>query len=857
MKILALLVVIGSVFSIAQVSQYPYSQNFDSSYITPPTLPAGWGSTQNRTPGTNDFTTTTLTPLSLPNAVVSTNAKINQNLISPVFSFSGKLVDSIKFSERRSSTHDSGVLLEASTDGGSTFPIPVSDTLKYIGHTNYFQRRFNLPNSLDNRQNVKFRWRVIGNGTGTTGTVRFDDIYISTITVIDIGISEVSFLPKFPVAGDSISVIATIQNFGLQTVQNFVVQFFIDANFDSTAQSNELFASVNVDTTLRQFDTVKVSVLIPRQGQSELQLIARTQILGDENPSNNQKVTRIIFGVKPFSIVVNEIMYRPTAPEPEWVEIFNTSSDSINIKLWKISDVKTTSRATITNFDYYLKSGEYAIITKDSASFMEVRETTPARVFNVSTFPTLNNDSDAVVIFDQRGSIIDSMKYKSSWGGSSGGKSLERVEAEVSSLDSTNWGSSPDSTGATPGKQNYITPLEHDLQAVRLYSSRALPGEPVIVFVSVKNSGKNPASNYKINLFHDINLDSIPQDSELITSQVSNNTLNPKDSSLVSLIWMDSKYGQKLLIVTIDYDKDLRLRDNVIRGTIRISYLAQTLIINEIMFEPFTGKSEYIELYNRENFPVEIRYWKIHDKPDTAGKANEYKLDNSSIVVNPGEFLVLAADSSILQQFSYLATEGNSYRLHIFTKSSLSLNNDGDDVVLKDLTGFIIDSVRYSPKWHNPEIDDLRGRSLERINPNLLANDLRNWGTCVNPTGGTPGKQNSIFTTKVPALASLSFAPNPFSPDADGFEDHTVISYNLPSTTAMVRIRIFDTKGRLIRTLVNNEPSGWNGQYIWDGMNDDRQKARIGIYVVLLEAYDANGGNVHTVKGVVVLAGRL
>ncbi|MBU1299579.1 MAG: hypothetical protein KKG06_03810, partial [Bacteroidetes bacterium] len=82
----------------AQISQFPYTQNFDS--ISSPALPTGWTSTQNRTTGTNDFTTTTSTPLSLPNAVVSTNAKINQNLISPVFSFSSKLVDSIKFSER-------------------------------------------------------------------------------------------------------------------------------------------------------------------------------------------------------------------------------------------------------------------------------------------------------------------------------------------------------------------------------------------------------------------------------------------------------------------------------------------------------------------------------------------------------------------------------------------------------------------------------------------------------------------------------------------------------------------------------------------------------------------------------------
>ncbi|MBU1422544.1 MAG: lamin tail domain-containing protein, partial [Bacteroidetes bacterium] len=723
---------------------------------------------------------------------------------------------------------------------------------------NYLQRRFSLPRSLNNQTNVTFRWRVIGNGTGTTGTIRFDDIFISTKTAIDIGITNMSYLPLFPITGDSILLTATIKNFGMLTINNFVVNYYIDSNLDSVAQTNELFTSVNVEATLQQFDTVRTSVLVSWLGLNELQIISQVNIQGDENPSNNHKIIRILYGTKPFSIVVNEIMYAPVSGEPEWFELYNLSDDTVDIRNWKISNRNFSSKYLITSSQILLLPKEYLVITKDTSLLFDKRRDIPSKVIQSLSIPTylFSNNGDAAALFDNRNVIIDSIIYQPSWGGSNG-RSLERVDAVLSPIDSTNWGNSLDSTGATPGRQNYITPLEFDLQALRIYSSKSLPNEPVNIFVVVRNAGKNSASNFTISLYHDVNCDSLYQDYELISTQIFSGTLSFRDSTIVNFLWQNPGGGVKQLIGIVDYQNEMRLRDNVTFGLLRIGYPHQSLIINEIMFEPLTGKAEYIELYNRENFPVEMRYWKIHDKPDTAGKANEFKLDNTSIVVNPGEFLVLAADSSILQQFSYLATEGNGYSLHIFIKSSLSLNNDGDDVVLKDLTGFIIDSVRYSPKWHNPEIDDIRGRSLERINPNLLANDLRNWGTCVNPTGGTPGKQNSIFTTKVPALASLSFAPNPFSPDADGFEDHTVISYNLPSTTAMVRIRIFDTKGRLIRTLVNNEPSGWNGLYIWDGMNDDRQKARIGIYVVVLEAYDANGGNVHTVKGVVVLAGRL
>lgn len=1134
MKFYILLSIFLTSATVSQVAQFPYFQNFDSSYIVTPLLPAGWSSTQNRTAGTNDFTTTTSTPNSIPNAVVSTNARINQILISPVFNFSGKLVDSLKFFERRSSTHDSGVLIEASTDGGNTYNYILSDTIKNAGHTNYLQRRIQLPELLNNRANVKFRWRVIGNGAGTTGTIRFDDIMITAKVTTDLGISSVNYNPIYPIIGDSLILHTTIKNFGLDAVQNFQLSLFIDANFDSVAQSSELFHTISLDSILQQHDSVKISFFIPFQGTSEFQIIVQVDVSGDENLQNDKRIVRVDFGIPPFSIVVNEIMYRPTAPEPEWVEITNTTNDSINLKLWKISDNRTTSRYAITSTDYYFKPKDFVLITKDSINLFEARQNITGKIFIVSSLPPFNNDSDAVVIYDHRGKIIDSAFYKSSFGGSDGtsleriestapttlksnwgscshpegatpnrknsltqkdfdlsvrtilfdpvypivgnelmvnsvitnkgkqaagnysielyldankdsiyqsseliassrfsssintndsiiflksmaiptvgsytfiarvvfpndedtlnnikvasvfvghkantivinelmfapiggepewfelynlsddtvdicnwkisnrnssskylitssrilllpkeylivakdtsllfdkrreipskviqslsiptylfsnngdaavlfdnrnviidsviylsswggsnGKSLERVEAALTPLDSTNWGSSLDSTGATPGKQNYLTPLEFDLQAIRIFSGRSLPNEPANIFLVVRNAGKKSASNFDIKLFHDINGDSVWQESELILTQNFSGMLSFKDSVTLNFLWQNPGGGFKQLIAIVENQNEMRLGDNVTYGILKIGYPQQSLVINEIMFAPSSGMCEYVELYNRESFPVEMCDWKIHDKPDTAGKANEFKLGTSSIIVKPGEYLVLSADSSILNLFTYLSDTTDNIHLHIFKKSSLSLHNDGDDVVLKDLTNLVIDSIRYSMKWHNPEIYDVSGRALERINPNLPGNDRRNWTTNANTIGGTPGKRNSVFAPIIPINASLLFSPNPFSPDADGFEDHCIISYNLPSPAAMIRIRIFDSRGRIIRTLVNNEPSGSSGQVIWDGMNDDRQKVRIGIYVVLLEAFDVNGGNVNAIKGAVVVAGRL
>ena len=41
-----------------------------------------------------------------------------------------------------------------------------------------------------------------------------------------------------------------------------------------------------------------------------------------------------------------------------------------------------------------------------------------------------------------------------------------------------------------------------------------------------------------------------------------------------------------------------------------------------------------------------------------------------------------------------------------------------------------------------------------------------------------------------------------------------------------------------MRSLANGELSGAQGEIIWDGLDDTRQRARIGPYVVFVEAVD-------------------
>jgi hypothetical protein len=224
----------GVVPASGQIITYPHVQNFD--LVIAPALPPGWTSSQNRTPGVNDFTTTTSTVRSLPNAVLSTNATVGQELRSPAFDFTSFHPDSMHFYTRRSGTHNAPVVVEASLNNGATYPIPIGDTVVATGSTNYVVTSLALPEVLAGNPAVRLRWRILPDGSGTTGTLRIDDLTITAKAAHDLALHAVRTVPEHPVEGDSITCLVVIRNVGREEAAGFVAKLFHDTNNDSIPQ---------------------------------------------------------------------------------------------------------------------------------------------------------------------------------------------------------------------------------------------------------------------------------------------------------------------------------------------------------------------------------------------------------------------------------------------------------------------------------------------------------------------------------------------------------------------------------------------------------------------------------------------
>lgn len=152
----------------------------------------------------------------------------------------------------------------------------------------------------------------------------------------------------------------------------------------------------------------------------------------------------------------------------------------------------------------------------------------------------------------------------------------------------------------------------------------------------------------------------------------------------------------------------------------------QPLVINEINYNPVEGDiSEFIEIYNTMNTPIDVSYYKLTGAIDFTFP--------SGIIIDGNGFILLVKD---------LSTSIDS-TVQRFTWDNSSLPNNWGNLVLLNNLGEEIDFVSYSNEFNWPAAADGQGFSLEFTNPleeNLIT---LNWKAS-DEKGGSPGKTNRM-----------------------------------------------------------------------------------------------------------------
>lgn len=535
----------------------------------------------------------------------------------------------------------------------------------------------------------------------------------------------------------------------------------------------------------------------------------------------------------PGDVILTEFFADPSPriglPELEFVEIYNKSSKYFNLTGWKLGDNAT--QGTVQSA--WLAPGEYKVLCPTSAV-----DSFPNAV-GVTSFPSLNNSGDDISISDASQVLLDKISYTDAWYRDEvkkdGGYTIELINPNDLCSDAQNWIASTSALGGTPAAQNSVFDDSPDSTPPTISSIVALAPNYVEVYFS---EGMDSLSI--VNATFDV----------LPFNSVENLFLTEKYPSKATYQLVSDLIPSQVYTYLLSSVEDCWTNSASFSGTFSLPEipLLGDLIINEILHDPLTGGSDFVELYNVSDKYINLNTCAVANYDDTIGNIKPIV---SSKILGPKEYIVLTADSSFIKT-NYPATVSGK-----FIQMSLpNYNNDSSTVFLL-ANGQVIDQVSYTKDFHFKLIDNIDGKSLERINPIGNSNDPRNWQTAAEAIGfATPGAKNSQYLTGE-VSGTVSLTNELFSPDQDGFEDVLQINYGFEQAGYVGTITIYDERGRLIRTLMKSELLGSEGSVNWDGISDNNLKASVGVYVILVEAYQIDGGEVFKKRISCVLAGKI
>ncbi len=566
-------------------------------------------------------------------------------------------------------------------------------------------------------------WGLSKEGTGATPGK------INSLCVADYNLALDSIYAdpqQYPlIAGQDLSVSISVKNAGVEPLDNY--NLIISVFRPKTPDQHIVSQNLDIIRSLKSGDTAVTQINITSISGGNWQIDARAINLLDRNFADNQSSQWLTVGYPSGSVVLNELMYAPPSGEAEWFEIFNTTDKAVDLGLWHYRDARSAWQM-IKDSSFFLPPKGYAIIAANRDFYQSFPDFDGA-VFFPNSFPILNNTSDSLFLRDGGLHTVDTVYYRSNWGGAEG-ISIERRNPYQAALQPDNWGSCQRAQGATPGESNSILKYDHDLAVIAesfQFDVATIAQEKTVNFsLEVINNGILPAPAFDIILYNDHNQDSVTTTNEQVWAVSQPSGLAPDTSLKVNGELSLVSSGQNHFIAEIVCPQDENPSNNRAYTKIALSFPPRILVLNEFLAAPGTEQTEFIELLSLSDQTINLYHWKLADSYRTVTIKQPF-------IVTPHDFVILARDSSFFDNFLI-----NDPTIIIPDKWP-GLNNDADQIRLSDLTGATIDSLSYDDLW--PVSQSV---SLEKFMPELPSDNASSWLLCTAPEGATPGSFNSV-----------------------------------------------------------------------------------------------------------------
>ncbi|MCB9034501.1 MAG: lamin tail domain-containing protein [Chitinophagales bacterium] len=603
------------------------------------------------------------------------------------------------------------------------------------------------------------------------------------------------------------------------------VQVFFSEALDETSANNSSNYSINgfnINTALLNNTNNSVTLTLDNALNSNSSYTVTVDNVADINQNATDNLTNNFqtpFYPSANEITINEVLYNPNGstalPNAQYIELYNNTNNVIDISAC------TLNNGAIVPNRVVIASNSYVVLCDASAINLFNGINNVVACTNWTNFNTAGQSFEFLNINQN---IIDSVTLNNNYfydaQKANGGYSLE-LQYPNSCEPLFVWNESANTSGGTPSSANAAITIDRANAAISA------------TIIDAKTIGV--AFNYPMQM------------ASLET--ISNYTLNPS-IGIQSAIALDDKTVHLTLNNDLVLNTFYTLFVQNIEACIGNNILVDSfsiintkipaigdLVINEVLFTPKNADEQFVEIKNNTE-----NYFKVKDilfaKASVVSQIENFNLSfDDEHLIKPYDYLVFTLDANQLS-----STYSNTNIDNCFTVSDLPLDEEEDIVIIKNSENTMLDKLHYYSSFHLSTLNNIEGISLERVSPLYnKTQDVDNWHSASKTVGfATPGIKNSELQ-EIDFAATVTVEPEVFSPDQDGFDDLLLISYQLENSLARAVANIYNTEGRLIKEITENESINDKGFFKWDGTDNDGNKSKIGIYFVQVNLSYSNG----------------
>ncbi len=265
------------------------------------------------------------------------------------------------------------------------------------------------------------------------------------------------------------------------------------------------------------------------------------------------------------------------------------------------------------------------------------------------------------------------------------------------------------------------------------------------------------------------------------------------------------------------------------------------MVINEIMATAERADCDYVEVYNDGFRHRDLSAMRLGYRT-TTGRLYTWAMSPEPYLLPPGGYAVLTRDGEgVCRQFAPLDAS------HVVEPPRMRTLASEATLIIYDELDAAEDSVSYSQSWHSPLLTDYANVALERISASGDSNSPANWTSAEASAGfATPGGPNSVSPDDRRPGGGLRLTKNSglVAPNGGGLHapERLEVRIESGSDVSGVSMSVYDADGRLAARPYNNVPMSAAEQTLtWDGRADDGSRLPPRTYIVVVEAWHANG----------------